>query len=99
MQKPLLLFLLLLPCWAGAQNARADQQAEFALSISRTTESIVVDGDVSDPGWQQAAVASNFWMKWPRDGGPAPEQTEVRCLYDDQYLYVAAVCYDTTLKM
>lgn len=98
MQKPLLLFLLLLSYRATAQNARADQQAAFALSITRATKPIVVDGDVSDPGWQQAAVATNFWMKWPRDGGPAPEQTEVRCVYDDQYLYVAAVCHDTTPK-
>ena len=35
-------------------------------------------------------------MKWPRDGGPAPQQTEVRCAYNDQFLYVGFRCFDST---
>jgi hypothetical protein len=90
--------LVLIPCFVSAQNNRAEQQAKYTLTMARTNTPIVVDGDVSEPVWQSASEAGNFWMKWPRDGGPAPQQTSVRCLYDDRFLYVSAVCYDNTPK-
>jgi len=97
-KKPLFLFLLGLPLALLAQNNRSEQQAKYSLNISRIHSPITIDGDLSEPAWQNTAEASNFWMKWPRDGGPAPEQTSVRCAYDGEYLYVAAICYDTTPK-
>ncbi len=88
--------LLFLSCFATAQNNRTEQQAKYTLTISRTTTPVVVDGDLTELAWKSAPEAGNFWMKWPRDGGPAPQQTSVRCLYDDRFLYVSAICYDST---
>lgn len=96
MQKPLLFLSLCFPWLCLAQNNRQEQQTAFSLAITHTTSPVVVDGDLSEPIWQSAAPATNFWMKWPRDGGPAPEQTEVRCASDDRYFYVAATCFDKT---
>lgn len=93
----LLYLLLLLPSTIFAQTLdRTAQQAAFQLAITRTSDDIRVDGDLSENTWQTAAVTSEFWLKWPRDGAPAPEQTEVRCAYDDRYLYIAVTAHDTT---
>lgn len=94
----LLLFALALPHQLSAQRNRTEQQTQYTLAIKRTEAVITVDGSLEEPAWETAAVASNFWMKWPRDGGPAPQETSVRCLYDDRYLYVSAICFDTTPK-
>ncbi len=93
----LLAVLFLFPEKNAAQNTtRTEHQARYALNIARTSEPIKVDGDLSEPVWQTAAVANDFWLKWPRDGAPAPQQTEVRCAYDDRFLYIAITAHDTT---
>ncbi|MBL7828825.1 MAG: carbohydrate binding family 9 domain-containing protein, partial [Saprospiraceae bacterium] len=96
MLRPLPYFLALIPFFSLAQNNRTEQQTEFSLHVSRTTTPIKVDGDLSEAVWQSAEVTKPFLMKWPRDGGPAPAQTEVRCTYDEKFLYVSAVCFDST---
>ncbi len=54
-----------------------------------------IDGRLEDPAWQKAAVAKDFWMAFPIDGEKAPLQTEVRATYDDDFLYISAVCHGT----
>ncbi|MBP6826967.1 MAG: carbohydrate binding family 9 domain-containing protein [Saprospiraceae bacterium] len=92
----LTLIALFFPGFVFAQTTRAEQQSRFTLNIARAPEAIRVDGDLSEPVWQSAAVATDFLLKWPRDGAPAPQQTEVRCAYDDRFLYIGVVCLDTT---
>jgi len=86
-----------LPYAAFSQTLdRKEQQSTYQLQISRIQGTITVDGELREETWQTTAVADNFWLKWPRDGAPAPQQTEVRCAYDDQYLYIAVTAFDTT---
>ena len=85
--------LLLLAQYLPAQTTRQAHQDTFSLLVSLTNTAIAIDGDLSEPVWQTAATATNFWLKWPRDGGPAPAQTEVRCASDDRYLYFAVTCW------
>ncbi len=53
-----------------------------------------IDGLLNDPVWQLAPVASGFTQRDPEEGAPATEPTEVRVLYDDEYLYIGFKCYD-----
>ncbi|MFN0173344.1 MAG: DUF5916 domain-containing protein [Saprospiraceae bacterium] len=93
----LLLLLSLLPCHAFNQTLdRKEQQAAFQLQIAQVEGEIKVDGDLSESTWKTSSVARDFWLKWPRDGAPAPQQTEVRCAYDDRNLYIAVTAFDTT---
>lgn len=91
----ILLFLFTAPLTAQ-NNTRSQQQTEFNLNIARTTDPIKIDGDLSEAVWQKASEATNFWMKWPRDGGQAPAQTVVQCTYDDKFLYIGVTCRDST---
>ena len=51
-----------------------------------------IDGDLSDPVWEQAEIASNFVMVEPGDGDPIPpsHETYVKILYDNEAIYLAA---------
>ncbi len=57
----------------------------------RAAKPIVVDGRLDDASWQGAAAIPLVWA----DSGAQPrQQTTVRLLWDDQYLYVAFECQD-----
>ncbi len=63
--------------------------------VTRTDETITIDGVLSEPVWSKAPVTDGFWMSYPVDDRAVEErlQTEVRMTSDEQYLYIAAVCY------
>jgi hypothetical protein len=50
----------------------------------------VVDGRLEDAAWAAAPVLSDFIQKQPVEGAQPTERTEVRFVYDDAALYVAA---------
>jgi hypothetical protein len=75
---------------------RSNIQEKHQLHTRPTTVPITLDGELSEESWQAADVATDFWMKFPRDDEKAERQTEVRVTYDDKYLYIGAVCYDTS---
>ena len=48
-----------------------------------------------EPAWEQAVPATDFIQKFPNNGAPSTERTEVRFLYDDDNLYVGVICFDS----
>ncbi len=66
---------------------------DFNLGISKIESEIRIDGDLSESAWINATATSEFLNKWPRDEGFAVNQTEAWIMYDDDYLYVAAINY------
>ena len=67
------------------------------VTALRINEKITVDGRLEEPAWQQALPAGDFIEQRPRTGQPASERTEVRFLYDDDNLYVGAICFDSDM--
>ena len=64
------------------------------LEVRRATGAIRVDGDLSDPGWQGAAVLDRFWETQPGDNVPPRVKTTAWVAYDDGHLYVGLRCED-----
>ncbi len=66
------------------------------LQTKFTDDKISIDGKFDEKAWQNATVASDFISLSPDNGNPIPEskKTEVRVLYDNVAIYVAAVMYD-----
>jgi hypothetical protein len=64
--------------------------AEEAQSVTalRIAQPIVLDGRLDEPAWADAAPIDRFYETYPGSLVPAPERTEVRLLYDDNYLYI-----------
>src|SRR5579885_1140894 len=83
----LLSFLIAVPCALSAQ-------APPRLAIRRASGPITIDGDLSDPGWKDAAVTDTFRETKRGDNTPPPVPTVARLAYDDRYFYAAFECKD-----
>lgn len=53
-----------------------------------------IDGGLDDPCWKEAEPTSEFILREPEEGVPAPAQTVVRVLYDEEHLYVGLEMLD-----
>lgn len=78
-----------------AQPNYTNNQVSHQLSIQKLVGDIKVDGKLDDEVWQQAEIAKDFWQKSPIAGIKGKSNTEVQLSYDDNFLYVAATCYDS----
>ena len=67
------------------------------LHTKSTTEKITIDGKFEEAAWQNAEVATDFIMINPDNGKPIAEEkrTEVKVVYDNTAIYVAATLYDS----
>jgi hypothetical protein len=72
--------------------ASAAAQTLPSYDIYRAPSRIVIDGRLNEPAWRQAPPAGAFHFNWWKSG--QQEQTEVRLLWDDHYLYAAYFCHD-----
>ena len=77
----------------GAARRSADGRLE--LLATRSATSIRVDGSLDDAAWKDAAVATDFVQSEPREGQPATERTEVRVVFDAEYVYIGAYMHDS----
>ena len=83
--------LALLQHGAAAAAATAGSDAKLvpeAVEARRRTAPITFDGSLSEKDWKNAPALDHFWEDYPHARTPAPEVTQARFLYDDQYLYV-----------
>ncbi len=66
-----------------------------SLHIRKTNEKIVIDGDLKENTWTDCERSSTFCQNFPFDTSLAVTKTEVMLSYDDDNIYVAAICYDS----
>ncbi|MBC7919754.1 MAG: carbohydrate binding family 9 domain-containing protein [Ferruginibacter sp.] len=71
---------------------------KYALGVSKTDSTVLLDGALSESVWQRADVAKDFILNFPNDTARALNRTEVRMTYDERFVYVAVVCYDDMRK-
>ena len=89
MKKILPLIFFLLAFTAAAQKINESFQFHIKPAISK----ININGILDDEAWKNTDVAKDFWLKFPTDTAHANNQTEVRLTYDDNFLYVSAICF------
>src|SRR5688572_6431155 len=70
------------------EGVQGTPQVRPTLEISRATGTIEIDGDLSDPGWQDAARATGFVEYFPTEMAQPPFQSEAWVTYDDENLYI-----------
>ncbi len=71
------------------------QNNEYRYPVTFVETPPTVDGDLSDPAWEQADVMGQFTQLEPDSGAPSTERTEVRLVYDSESLYISVYCYDS----
>ncbi|MBW3470273.1 carbohydrate binding family 9 domain-containing protein [Arthrospiribacter ruber] len=79
----------------------AQGQATFTPPVVKMTVSgikasnpIRIDGDLDEEDWINASIIKGFTQREPNQSEPASFDTEVKILYDDQFLYIGATCFD-----
>jgi hypothetical protein len=70
--------------------------SSIVMQAMRAPGPIVIDGVLSESGWQTATPITDFKQRDPIEGAPPTQKTEVRVLYDDHALYVGARLWDTS---
>lgn len=76
----------------------AVQSQEKKIIITKIYQPVAADGVLDEAFWQAIEPVSGFWMHYPADTLQALKQNVVKLAYDDQFLYIAAVCSDSREK-
>jgi hypothetical protein len=83
---------------ACSRGLPAEEPATPTWTLPRLSSPIVVDGDLSDPGWKEAAVVETFYEFQPGDNVPPPVRTVARFGRDDRFFYVSFWCEETDVR-
>lgn len=94
------LFVAALPSRLEAQAAAGarvnlDAMPRPTATAVRTPTRLEIDGRLDEGAWSQAEVIDRFVQQKPNAGQLISESTEVRFLYDDDYLYAGAEMRDS----
>lgn len=73
--------------------------SQLQTTAIKTTDKITIDGNLTEEIWKTTPVASGFTQLRPKPGEKATQPTEVKIIYDDQALYIGAICYDDPEKV
>ena len=91
---PFILLFTLVSQWVIAQK----KYQNYQIKIHKASSTIIVDGFADDAGWADAGSATDFWMVLPMDTSRANVPTDVKMTYDDERIYLLAICYKPKLK-
>ena len=81
--------LLILP---GYSFSEGNGTAQMAVRVEKGP---VLDGNLQDEVWKQAAPFTGFKMVFPNPGTEPTERTELRIVFDSANLYIGVYCYDS----
>ena len=95
MTKRLIIAAMLLLFAADAAANYIVNGERKSFEIRRTGSPPVIDGNLDDAVWKDAAFVDDFHQTSPTNGAPPTERTIVRVTYDDEYLYIAANLQDS----
>ncbi len=68
----------------------AQDRPNLMVEATRISGEITIDGTMDEPEWELAPVISGFQQVEPNQGEPARYDTEVRVLYNDEFIYIGA---------
>ncbi|HRI61757.1 MAG TPA: DUF5916 domain-containing protein, partial [Saprospiraceae bacterium] len=86
--------LLLTCCLSTVLFAQKKNEA-YHYAIRHADSSITIDGALEEATWKTAAVATDFYMVLPMDTSFADLRTEVRMAYDERFVYISAVNFQS----
>lgn len=93
MKKLVFISFLFFTFWGHAQKK--------TLQAELTKENILIDGKLDEPAWKNVPPATDFVMYQPDNGKPIPDnqKTEVKVLYNNDAIYIAATLHDDPAKI
>ena len=87
-------------CWLLFSHfVSADTEpVKYRIKAYRAVSDIKIDGELTEPDWQEAQRIYHLVQFEPDEGMPMTQPTEVKVLYDDKNLYFGFICYDNNLS-
>jgi hypothetical protein len=79
---------------AQSTNSLSAALGQSVIAAVRVEQGPRIDGILDDACWQTAPPLTNFTQVLPVEGAQPSERTEVRFVYDRDYLYIAVRCFD-----
>ncbi|MEM9931219.1 MAG: carbohydrate binding family 9 domain-containing protein, partial [Bacteroidota bacterium] len=61
-------------------------------------KAVELDGTLNEKAWRNAPKITGFTQREPVQGARASQDTEVRVLFDEDFLYVGAICRDSLVN-
>lgn len=92
-----LLLTILSPSVLISQSP-VDQKDAYEILIHPAKGAITIDGDLNESPWSESAQVEDFWQNKPVDGIKGSHKTVAYITYDENHIYVAAICYDDPSK-
>ena len=89
-----ILFSLLIKSVNSQELPAPDTTKKY--SAVRTGSAPEIDGLLDDEAWKNVLPASDFVMARPIENSSPTQKTEIRVVYDNTAVYVAAMMYDTS---
>lgn len=77
------------------QEALALAASTPRVSLVRTEIAPQIDGVLDEPLWEDAALIDDLTQVEPIEGAAPSQRTEVRILYDSDFIYFGIRCFDT----
>ena len=77
----------------SAQDNKTPDEEKYVIHIKKSSVPIKLDGLLEEEIWKTADIAKDFFLGRPYDTSFAQLQTEVRVAFDNNFLYVGAICY------
>ncbi len=98
--KTALFLCFLSPCLLPAQDAEVfppnpDKRSIEAIKVEGRLK---IDGRLDEEDWKRAGPVTDFIQIEPFQGEPASQQTEIRVLYNNQFLYLGVSSLDSLGK-
>ena len=78
----------------SSQAAFSQPEPPPPVAIHRAAGPILVDGDLGDAGWRDAARIERFYESSPGDNVEPKVRTIALLAYDDRYFYIGLICDD-----
>ena len=72
-----------------------DNNPKSFEAIKINSEEIILDGKLDESFWKDIIGIDDFLMQEPIEGGRPSENTIIKVAYDENYLYIGAVLYDS----
>ena len=86
--------LLLISSCLSLFSQRIDTREQFHYKIKKVNKIVQIDGQALDEAWNDAEEIPHLMNHWPTDSGQAEALTKVRAIFNDEFIYVHAICYD-----
>ena len=87
------LFLLFICTDLKSQSENREPKSFKAFPIK--SGDIKLDGRLDDTFWSDITGISDFLVQEPVEGGEPTEKTTIKVAYDENYLYIGAIFYDS----